>query len=106
MIPDTTHLQFLILDLLMSAGEMPGRDLRSKLAAEGQSKSGPAFYQLMARLEDLKYVTGWYVEKMIDGQRIKERRYRIAAAGERARDEVLRFYSEHATGFEGGLAHA
>jgi len=93
-LPDLTHLQFLVLSILLD-GEQAGRDVRQKLEDEGESKSGPAFYQMMARLEEAGSVEGWYDEKVIDGQRIKERRYRITGAGEAARQEVWEFYRHH-----------
>jgi len=92
-LPTLTHLQFLILDIVGGA-EMSGRDLREKLRARGVRKTGPAFYQLMARLEDAGFVKGWYDQKIIDGQIIKERRYRILGAGAKARENTLDFYRQ------------
>jgi len=91
-LPTLTHLQFLILDIVGGV-EMSGRELREKLRARGVRKTGPAFYQLMARLEDAGFVKGGYDQKIIDGQIIKERRYRILGAGAKARNETLEFYS-------------
>ena len=54
-LPRITHLQFLVLDILTTGQEF-GRQLRKQLAANGVRKSGPGFYQLMARMED-----GWRV---------------------------------------------
>jgi hypothetical protein len=104
-LPDITHLQFLVLTSLLD-GEQPGRCIRDRLAEEGVRKSGPAFYQLMARLEDEKLVAGWYDEKVVDGQRIKERRYRITGAGTRACHQAYNFYHHAAARFQGGIAHA
>src|SRR4051812_34876814 len=105
-LPDITHLQFLVLTILLD-GEQSGRHMRDKLAENGEHKSGPAFYQMMARLEDAGFVEGWYDEKVIDGQRIKERKYRITAAGEATRREVCEFYLRQgrvAENLSGGLA--
>jgi DNA-binding PadR family transcriptional regulator len=96
--PTLTHLQFMILNALLD-GERSGQEVRDTLAAAKVRKSGPAFYQLMARLEDAKFVSGRYEQKTIDGQPIKERRYRVLAGGRRALDEVREFYFEL-----GGLA--
>lgn len=90
-IPSITHLQFLVLGLLMDA-EISGRELRERLVDAGERKSGPAFYQFMARLEDARLVEGSYDEKVIDGQRIKERRYKITGQGIAAWEEVRDFY--------------
>jgi hypothetical protein len=46
----------------------------------------------MARLEDAKFVRGWYLQKIVDGQIIKERRYRVLAPGLRAWQRTRDFY--------------
>lgn len=92
-LPDITHLQFLILDLLKYDAHS-GRFIRERLAEEGERKTGPAFYQLMARLEEGGYVNGWYKSFVIDGQTIKERRYGITLRGKRAHRSVQNFYAE------------
>jgi hypothetical protein len=94
-LPSVTHLQFLVLDAL-SGGEQAGRDLRALLAAHGVRNSAPAFYQMMARLEDAAMVEGWYDQKVVGGQLLKERHYRIARAGSRALAETRSFYLERA----------
>jgi DNA-binding PadR family transcriptional regulator len=105
-LPELTHLQFLILATLLD-GEMSGRDLRGRLAEEGVVKNGPAFYQLMARLEEAKWVEGWYDQRVTEGQVARERRYKVTAAGAAARERAWEFYlSRGKRGIEGGLAHA
>ena len=49
-LPELTHLQFLVLGVLRQA-DQPGRALRDALSGYGFKRTGPAFYQLMARLE-------------------------------------------------------
>jgi DNA-binding PadR family transcriptional regulator len=93
-LPEITHLQFLILALLLD-GELSGRKLREGLAEAGHRKSAPAFYQFMARLEDAELVEGRYDQKVIDGQIIKERFYTLTGAGERAWADVRDFYMAH-----------
>src|SRR5436190_23860609 len=95
MLPDITHLQFLVLTVLLD-GEMSGREVRDELAEHDVHKNGPAFYQLMSRLEDEDWVRGWYVEKMVEGQRIKERRYEITGGGKRVRSDAQKFYVQNA----------
>ena len=90
-LPDITHLQFLVLEAL-SGDEQAGRDLRRHLASYGLRKSAPAFYQMMGRLEDAVLVEGWYDQKVVAGQHIKERRYRVTKAGARALAETRAFY--------------
>ncbi|MBM3471636.1 MAG: hypothetical protein FJX75_00005 [Armatimonadetes bacterium] len=94
-LPDITHLQFAVLSAL-GASEMSGRALRAELAKHGVKKSAPAFYQLMARLEEQKLVKGWYVPIEVDGHRIRERRYKLLAAGARAVAEARAFYESQA----------
>ncbi len=90
-LPAITHLQVLVLDAI-NEGEQPGRDLRDRLATHGIRNSAPAFYQMMGRLEETGLVEGWYEQKLVDGQNVKERRYRITRRGERALAETRAFY--------------
>lgn len=90
-LPEITHLQFLILGALRQQ-EAAGRDLRELLQQKQAARSGPAFYQMMARLEDAGLVHGEYRQQSIGGQTIKERHYRIQPAGERAWQATRDFY--------------
>jgi DNA-binding PadR family transcriptional regulator len=90
-VPELSHLQIAVLDAL-GAKELSGRELREALKQAGVSKNGPAFYQLMSRLEDAKFVDGHYDEKVIEGQRIKERRYILTGEGEKALRSAANFY--------------
>jgi|SRR5215204_252380 len=92
-IPEITHLQFLVLGILRG-GERPGRLIRRTLARHGVSRTGPAFYQMMARLEDAGLVGGEYDQKVVEGQIIKERRYTLTPAGEAAWTSTRTFYSD------------
>jgi len=83
-----------MLDAL-SGSEQAGRMLRAHLTAHRVRRSAPAFYQMMARLEDATLVEGWYEQQVVDGQLLKERRYRITPKGRRALDETRAFYLEH-----------
>src|ERR1700733_6982416 len=91
-IPEITHLQFLVLGMLR-AGERPGRLVRRALARHGVARTGPAFYQLMARLEDAGLVAGEYDQKIVAGQIIKERRYALTPRGDAAWLSTREFYS-------------
>jgi len=91
-IPRLTHLQFLVLGQLRD-GERPGRVIRDALAAHGVRRSGPAFYQLMARLERDRLVDGWYEQVPAGDQAVTERRYRIRPAGARLWAEARDFYA-------------
>ena len=106
-LPELSHLQFAVLGMLR-AGEQRGRELRKQLTQLRVRQTGPAFYQMMARLEEAGFVEGWYTQKVVDGQILKERHYRIVAAGERAWNASRNFYLEaaRATGRRKGLANA
>ena len=90
-LPELSHLQFAVLEVL-GAAQISGKDLRTGLSELGIKKSGPAFYQMMARLENAKFVEGWYIQEVIDGQIIKERQYKITASGIRALNRTKQFY--------------
>jgi hypothetical protein len=90
-VPELSHLQFAVLEVL-GAAQMSGKDLRAGLGELGIKKSGPAFYQMMARLEEAKFAEGWYAQQIIDGQIIKERQYKITGNGIRALNQTKTFY--------------
>jgi hypothetical protein len=90
-LPELTHLQFVILEALGSRVKR-GKQLREDLMAHGVRKSGPAFYQLMARLEEAKFVKGWYEQEIIEGQIIKERHYQLLGLGADAMNQTKNFY--------------
>jgi DNA-binding PadR family transcriptional regulator len=94
-IPEHTHLQFLMLTILLDE-EQTGRQMREKLAEQGAPKSIANFYQLMARLEDAGLVKSWRDQEIVEGHIIKDRRYKLTAAGVRAWKEVRDFYLAHA----------
>ena len=57
--PKLSNLQFLVLGALRS-GPRTGREIRTELERFDVNKSGPAFYQLMSRLEASGLVSGDY----------------------------------------------
>ncbi len=103
-VPEITHLQWLVLQILLD-GEQNGEFVRNELAKFGIKKSLPAFYQLMARLEEASFVRGRYEQLVIDGQPVKKRRYRISAPGQRAWESTRDFYMALACEEKGGLAN-
>ena len=68
--------------------------MRALLSSVGVRNSGPAFYQMMARLEESGLVEGWYEQKILAGQTLKERRYRLTRTGLRAVSDTRAFYLE------------
>jgi len=92
-LPALTHLQFLVLGVLRGE-EQPGRTLRDALSGYGIRRTGPAFYQLMARLEKDGLVDGWYEQITVGDQAVTERRYRITPDGKKRWNDARAFY-EH-----------
>jgi DNA-binding PadR family transcriptional regulator len=90
--PKLSHTQFAVLSCLMD-GPAAGRDIRKRFAEFGIHQGGPAFYQLMARMEDANFVVGSYEQKIVKSQIIRERHYRITAAGRRAWNDTRQFYA-------------
>ena|SRR5215207_3411276 len=92
-IPEITHLQFLVLGMLRDA-DRAGRFIRRALTRHGVRRTAPAFYQMMARLEDAGLVEGEYQQKVVEGQILKERRYTLTPSGDAAWTATRAFYSE------------
>ncbi len=92
-LPAITHLQYVVLEAMAEA-DQAGRDLRALLADCGARSSAPAFYQMMGRLEDADLVEGRYEQRVVSGQHVKERRYRLTRSGERALQATRTFYQE------------
>jgi len=104
-VPSLTHLQFLVLSRLR-VGPATGRELRLRLEEYSVKKSGPAFYQLMSRMEDAGVVKGWYEQQIVDSQIIRERHYEVTAQGQSAWDTSSDFYRQMSESHSAeGLAH-
>ena len=99
-IPRLSHLQFLVVGIVRG-GSIPGRIVRARLSDFGVRKSGPGFYQLMARLEDAGLVEGHYHQEVVEGQIIRERHCTLTARGSKAWDGSRDFYVEAIRGFDG-----
>lgn len=104
-LPEITHLQFVVMDI-MGTKKTSGRELRESLKKIGIKKSGPAFYQLMSRLEESKFVEGSYEFKIVEGQQIRERRYKLKGAGATAIAQARAFYERDNQDFVKGGLHA
>ena len=89
--PNVTHLQFQVLGILIG-GTKSGQSIRSELLRQGVKKSGPGFYQLMARLEDAGFVKGWYEQRQIGDQAVKERFYHLTGKGSQTWRRTKDFY--------------
>ena len=88
--PRLSHLQFLVLGTLLQ-GRRPGREIREELRRFGVKRSGPGFYQLMSRLEESELIEGSYNQKVVEGQIIRERTYRLRGAGRTAWNQCRKF---------------
>jgi DNA-binding PadR family transcriptional regulator len=105
-LPPLSHRQFLALGVVLSSEE-PGRVIRDVVADYGVRRTGAAFYQLMARLERDGLIDGWYEPIVVGDQTVRERRYRITAAGARAWRQTRAFYESVATAAaQGRLSNA
>ena len=80
---ELSKLQFAILQAI-GTHEVRGKEIRDRLKSINMGKSSPAFYQLMGRMEDANLISGRYDKKIIDGQLIRERKYKIKADGRQA----------------------
>src|SRR5258705_12004435 len=91
-LPTLTHLQFIVIGALL-ADEQSGKDLRIELKRHGVRRTGPAFYQMMARLEDSGWIDGFYTQGIVDAQIIKERRHHRKPAGPRSWNRTPDFFA-------------
>ncbi len=94
-LPPVTHLQFLILEALGERGgegDVAGAEVRGTLGDHGVSRTLPAFYELMGRLEKAGLVVGHYAPKSVNGQKVRERRYALTQEGSDAHEATCSFY--------------
>ncbi len=93
--PILSALQFAVLDAI-GAARLKGSDLRERLRKIGFLKSGPAFYQLMARLEESRFITAETESTPMQGFMLKERFYRLTGEGDKALRDTIGFYQSSA----------
>ncbi|WOO43122.1 hypothetical protein [Rubellicoccus peritrichatus] len=75
-----SELQYKVIGLI-GVEAVVGRELRKMLAADGVKKSGPAFYQLTARMEEAGLIESSLSAKLIDGIPLKEKTYWVTGEG-------------------------
>lgn len=90
---EISHLQFTAISLIGS-GRIAGKELRQKLMDKGIDRSYPAFYQLMARLEDAGLVAGVYDQKKVNGKTVRFRKYSVTRHGANAYNNMLKHYKQ------------
>lgn len=81
--PAAARVRSLVLASLADSGRT-ARELRATLAEHGVRQSLPAFFEMMAGLEDDGLVTGRDELRDRGGQTFQERAYEITAAGQDA----------------------
>jgi len=85
-LPEITDLQFTILDLIRN-GSATGAEIRSGLRDYGDTRSYPAFYQLMGRIE---------AQGLVDGKtntKSHMRSYTLTKKGKRQYDDKTEFFA-------------
>ena len=98
-LPVLTHLQYLVLTIILinTNGNFPqlsGGGIRRHLKRRGLNKSGPAFYQMMKRIEREKWVVGQHEERKVRGYKIREKLYTITDKGYFEITEAYQFYQD------------
>ena len=91
-LPNITHTQFLILDVLKKNGELSGPDLRFHLETAGCKKSHVSFSQIMSRLQASGYTTSHSLCILGDVGGIPLKCYEITEIGTNALDQTKAFY--------------
>ena len=92
-LPKITHLQAVVLSSLKGHPERYGHNLRQELyELTKRKKSLPAFYQMMARLENDGLVAGKKEVRRLDEATVTVSVYRITKKGERELKTTLGFY--------------
>src|SRR4029450_1635795 len=66
-LPELSHLQIAVLGFL-GAEAQRGAGIRSHLGSLSVHQTGPAFYQMMARLEEAGLAEGWERRKGVGGR--------------------------------------
>ena len=81
-LPNVTHLQFLVLDVLVRRPEgTSATTLRDALSEYGEDREGPKFYQMMRRLERSDFVTSWSKQFNVGGGEVARTYYRATESG-------------------------
>ena len=96
--PPLPWLQFVILSAIQDNPLVwvTGKVIRATMAEDGVKRAGPAFYQIMGRIEEAKLVEGENYDRLEERQkgkqRICERRYKLTDRGIMALDRTRRAY--------------
>jgi hypothetical protein len=94
-LPDLTHLQFLVLDLLIeSESGLSASQLRESLNQHGEPRAGPKFYQLMKRLVKEGLIDTWSQSFDVGGGVVNRTYYKQTDLGHTFWYSTLRFYAD------------
>jgi DNA-binding PadR family transcriptional regulator len=85
-------LQFAVITLLLER-DWFGYELYDVAKSEGYDGSSVAFYRLLMRLEDARFLKGENKKEVIDGRTVTVRSYSLLAEGRRAWDATRAYYS-------------
>jgi DNA-binding PadR family transcriptional regulator len=88
-LPPLTHLQFVVLSMLVGDSRRSGHFIRARFAEDAIPIVKPAFYQLMARMRRAGLIDGKLFGPVNGAQEV---RYRATAAGRKAYDATAAFY--------------
>ena len=93
MIPTVTHIQFVVLDILQSGKWVSAHRVRTALKSFGDSRQGPAFYQLMQRMVKDGFIKHEVRLMAVDDcMPVARTYYKILASGLNAWRETIVFY--------------
>ena len=93
-LPAPTHLQFLVLDVLLHHSEgTSATTLRDALRQYGEDREGPKFYQMMRRLEESGFIESWSQQFNVGGGQVSRTYYRVTAQGRVAWRLTVEFYA-------------
>lgn len=92
-LPTITHLQFLVLDIVLeSSSGISSQQVQELLALNGQEQRGPKFYQLMKRLEQAGIIESWPQQFDVAGSSVSRTFYKGTKKGKIAWRITLEFY--------------
>ena len=94
--PHYNFSQMATVDIIAKHGQINGVDLRRELAAEGVKKSGPAFFDMMMRLESAGLIRSWHDnETLVKGRRRRTKFYCLEGDGFRALQEFRQYLQDY-----------
>ncbi|MEZ5952174.1 MAG: hypothetical protein R3C12_23890 [Planctomycetaceae bacterium] len=94
-IPQITHFQFLVLDLLArNSGSVPAQTLKNNIESFVPFYNGPKYYQLMKRMQIAGYVSSRSNCIEVAGSEVTRTFYSITPLGFSVRDKTISFYRE------------